>query len=134
MQVNGRHNIDELLARMEAVRGRLDNDARAAKQSVHEMTDWRTIVRKNPLASVAIAAVFGFFIVPKRKSQSSFTSEELKQLAKDHTIIVAKESAASPGLIGTVTAIAGAAITRAATNFIASKVSEFSATSEREVT
>ena len=134
MNVNGRHNIDELLARMEAVRGRLDQDARAAKQSVKEMTNWRTVVRKNPLASVAVAAVAGFLLVPKRKTHASFSSDELKQLAKEHTVIVAKEAAASPGLIGTVAAIAGAAIVRAATNFIANKVSEFSASSEREVT
>lgn len=134
MQVNGRHNIDELLARMEAVRGRLDHDARAAKQSVQEMTDWRTVVRKNPLASVAIAAVAGFLLVPKKRAQPSFSAEELKRLAKDHTIIVTKESAASPGLIGTVTAIVGAALARTATSFIASKVSEFSVQSEREAT
>ncbi len=134
MQVNGRHNIEELLARMEAVRGRLDYDAHAAKQSVKEMTDWRTVVRKNAFASVAIAAIAGFLLVPKKKTQRSFSPEELKQLAKDHTVIVAKESAASPGLLGTVTAIAGAALARAATNFIANKVSEFSAMSEREVT
>jgi hypothetical protein len=134
MQVNGRRNIDELLARMEAVRGRLDHDARAAKQSVQEMTDWRTVVRRNPLASIAVAAVAGFLLVPKKKTQPSFSSEDLKRLSKDHTVIVTKEPTASPGLIGTVTAIAGAALARAATNFIAAKVSKFSVPREREAT
>lgn len=132
MQVNGRHNVDELLARMEEVRGRLDYDARAAKQSVQEMTDWRTVVRNHPLASVAFAAVAGFLLVPKKKTQPTFSSEDLKRLSKDHTIVVTKESAPSPGMIGTVTAIAGAALARAATSFIASKVSEFSVQRERE--
>jgi hypothetical protein len=134
MQVNGRHNIDELLERMEAVRARLDHDARAAKQSVQEMTDWRRVVRKNPLISVTVAAVAGFLLVPKKKTQPSFTSEELKQLAKDHSVIVAKESSASPGLISTVTAIASAALGRAATNYVAKKIGESSFLNEREAT
>ena len=61
MYVNGRlQNIDELLARMEAVRGRLDEDAQAAKQSVQHLSDWRNAVRKNPCVSVALVAAAGF--------------------------------------------------------------------------
>ena len=63
-----RQNADELLARMEAVRGRLDYDARVAKQSVQEMTDWRNAVRKNPLIAVGAAAVLGNLLVPKKQS------------------------------------------------------------------
>ncbi len=133
MYVNGRQNIDEVLARMEVVRGRLDRDAQATKQSVQNMTDWRYIVRKNPLATVAIAAVAGFLLVPKKRQPApALTSADIERLAKEHTVIVAKEASASPGLVGTVAAIAGAALTRAATNFLATKVSEFSKFSERE--
>lgn len=133
MHINGRQNIDEVLARMEVVRGRLDRDAQATKQSVQNMTDWRYIVRKNPIATVAIAAVAGFLLVPKKRQPSpSITTADIERLAKEHTVIVTKESSASPGLVGTVAAIAGAALTRAATNFLATKVSEFSKFSERE--
>lgn len=133
MHVNGRHNMDDLLTRMEAVRGRLDQGAQAAKQSVREMTDWRYLVRKNPVISVALAAVAGFLLVPKKRGPArTFTPEELEQLAKEHTVIVTKESAPSAGLVGAVAAIAGAALTRAATNFLATKVSEFSRPHKRE--
>jgi len=90
-------------------------------------------VRKNPLASVALAAVAGFLLVPKKRANPTFRPEDLEKLAKDHTVIVTKEASASPGLVGAVAAIAGAALTRAATNFLAAKVSEFSQLSEREV-
>lgn len=133
MHVNGRQDMDNLLARMETVRGRIDHDAKAAKQSVHEMTDWRHLVKKNPLASVAIATLLGFLLVPKKRAPSpTFSPEDLEKLAKEHTVIVTKEASTSPGLAGTVAALAGAALTRAATNFLAAKVSELSRFSERE--
>jgi hypothetical protein len=90
-------------------------------------------VRKNPITTVAVAALAGFLLVPRKKpTPRSFTPDELKKLAKEHTVIVANEAKASPGFVGAVAAIAGAALTRAATNFLATKVSEFSKFSERE--
>jgi hypothetical protein len=132
MDVNGRQNVDDLLARMETVRGRIDQDAQAAKQSVEQMTDWRYLVRKNPLVAVALAATAGFLLVPKKKPEPKFTDEDLKKLSKEHTVIVTKEASASPGVIGAVAATAGAALTRAATSYLTAKVSEFSGFSQRE--
>jgi hypothetical protein len=127
MHVNGRQNIDELLSRMEAIRGRLDDDARAAQQSLHEMTDWRNVVRRHPLATMAAAAVVGYILVPKRVTQPQLTAEQIKQLSRAKTVIVTQEASAKPGLLGTFAAIAGAALTRAATSFITEKVSHFTA-------
>ena len=134
MYVNGRRqNIDELLARMEAVRGRLDEDAQAAKQSVHDLTDWRNAVRKNPWVSVALAAAAGFLLVPRKQPAPTFSKVDLEQLAREHKVIVAKEPSASPGLVGTLAAIAGAALTRAASNYVATKMSDFTHVAGREV-
>lgn len=134
MYVNGRRqNIDELLARMEAVRGRLDEDAQAAKQSVQELTDWRRMVCKNPLLSVAVAAAAGFLLVPKKQPAPMISKVDLDQLVRENKVVFAKESTASSGLVGTLAAIAGAALTRAATNMVAAKVSEFTRSQDREV-
>jgi hypothetical protein len=134
MYVNGRRqNIDEILTRMEAVRGRLDEDAQAAKQSVQQLTDWRNAVRKNPLISVALAAAAGFLLVPKKQPAPMFSEEDLERLAREHTVIVAKESNATPGIIGTLAAVAGAALTKAASNYVATKLSDFSRLADREV-
>lgn len=127
MHANGRQNIDELLSRMEAIRGRLDDDARAAQQSVQEMTDWRNLVRRNPLVTVAVAAVAGYLLVPKRIPQQQLTAEQIRQLSNAKTVIVAQESSAKPGLLGAIAAVAGAALTRAATNFVSEKASQFAA-------
>jgi hypothetical protein len=134
MYVNGRRqNIDELLARMEAVRGRLDEDAQAAKQTVHELTDWRNMVRKNPLLAVGFAAAAGFLLVPRKQPGPMFSKADLEQLARENKIVVAKEPTASSGLLGTMAAIAGAALTRAATSFVAMKMSELSLQGDSEV-
>jgi hypothetical protein len=133
MHVNGRKNVDELLARMEALRGRLDHDAQAAKQSVQEMTDWRNVVRKNPITAVVLVAVVGFLLVPRKRNVPTLNREDLEKLVKDHKIFVAKEAASSPGFVSTVTALAGATLARAASNYIVSKVNEFSRAPEREV-
>jgi hypothetical protein len=125
MHVNGRQNIDELLSRMEAIRGRLDDDARAAQQSMHELTDWRNVVRRNTLATVAAAVVVGYLLVPKRATQPNLTAEQIKRLSSAETVIVSQEASAKPGLLGAFGAIAGAALTRAATNFLTEKVSLF---------
>jgi hypothetical protein len=133
MYVNGRRqSIDELLARMEAVRGRLDEDAQAAKQSVQELADWRNLVRKNPFACVALAAAAGFLLVPSKAPAPTFSKKDLEQLARENKLIIAKEPQ-SPGIIGTIAAIAGAALTKAASSYVANKVSDFSRLADREV-
>lgn len=132
MYVNGRRqSMDELLARMEAVRERLDQDAHAAKQSVQELTDWRNLVRKNPLASVAIAAAAGFLLVPSKPPAPTFSKKDLEQLARENKVIIAKDPAA-PGLLSTIAAMAGAALTKAASNYVANKVSDFSRLADHE--
>lgn len=133
MYVNGhRQDIDELLARMEAVRGRLDEDAQAAKHTVQELTDWRHAVRQNPLLAVGLAAAAGFLLVPKKQAAPTFSKADLAELTRNNKVIIAKEPTASPGLIGAIAAVAGAALTRAATNFVAAKVSEFTLQGNRE--
>jgi hypothetical protein len=127
MHINGRQNIDELLSRMEVLRSRLDDDARAAQQSVQEMTDWRHLVRRSPLATIAAAAVAGYLLVPKRAPQQQLTAEQIKQLSNAKTVILTQEVAAKPGLLGAFAAIAGAVLTRAATSFVTEKVSQFAA-------
>lgn len=126
MYVNGRRqNIDELLARMAAVRERLDEDAEAAKHTVQELTDWRHVVRQHPLMAVGLAAAAGFLLVPKKQSPPTFSKADLEQLARENKVIIAREPTTAPSLVGTIAAVAGAAITRAATSFVAAKMSEF---------
>lgn len=132
MHVNGRQNIDDLIARMEKVRGRLDRDAQAARQSVHEMTDWKNLVRKNPLTTMAVAVLAGYLLVPRKRNTTELKASDLERLARDHKIIVAKEAAPQATLMGTVTALAGAALARAATNFIVNKVTDLSQANEQE--
>jgi ElaB/YqjD/DUF883 family membrane-anchored ribosome-binding protein len=134
MHVNGyRQDVNELLARMEAVRGRLDEDAQAAKQTVHDLTDWRQVVRKHPLLAVGLAGVAGFLLVPKKQSKHIVSKADLEQLARDNKIVISSESAASPNIVSTVAAIAGAALTRAASNFVAAKLSELNFLGDHEV-
>lgn len=134
MHVNGRRqDIDEIMARMEAVRGRLNHDAKAAKQSVQEMTDWRNVVRKNPLACAAAAAVAGFLLVPQKPKPQGLTAKDIERLAKDHKVIVARESPSKPGFLGAIAAIAGAALTRTATSYVTNKVADLTRLNEREV-
>jgi hypothetical protein len=127
MYLNGRRQeIDELLARMAAVRSRLDEDAQATRKTVQELTDWRSIVRKNPLLATGLAAAAGFLLVSRKPAAPTFSKADLEVLARDNKIIIAKEPTASPGIVGTLAALAGAALTRAASNFVVAKMSEFS--------
>jgi hypothetical protein len=133
MHVNGRRqNIDELLARMEAVRGRLDEDAQAAKQTVHELSDWRSVVRKHPLMAVGLAAAAGFLLVPRKRPAPTFSKQDLEQLARENKIVITQERQKSAGLVGTFAAVAGAALTRAATSYVSTKLSDFAANANRE--
>jgi hypothetical protein len=134
MHVNGhRQNVNELLARMEAVRGRLDEDAQVAKQTVHELTDWRCVVRRHPLLTAGLAGLAGFLLVPKKQVVHKVSAEELEQLARENKIVIATESNSSPGVVSTLAAIAGAALTRAASNFVAAKLSELNFQGEQKV-
>lgn len=133
MYVNGRRqHVDELLARMQAVRGRLDEDAQATKQTVHDLGDWRSVVRKHPLIAAGLAAAVGYLLVPKKPPAPTFSKKDLEALARENKIVFAQDRKASAGLTGTIAAIVGAALTRAASNFVASKLNEFAANGGHE--
>jgi hypothetical protein len=94
------------------------------------LSDWRSVVRKNPLITVGLAAVVGYLLVPKKQPAPTFSKRDLEQLARENKIVFAQDRKTSAGLTGTIAAIAGAAFTRAASNFVASKMNEFAASRE----
>lgn len=52
----------EIAYTVNKIRSTLTDEVRDRKQAVHELTDWRTYVRKNPVACVGGAAAVGFFV------------------------------------------------------------------------
>jgi hypothetical protein len=81
-----------------------------------------------------VAAAAGFLLVPKKPHTTIFSKADIEQLSKENKVIIAKETTASSGIAGTIAALTGAALTRAASNFVAAKMSEFTSQGNLETT
>jgi len=62
--------VGEIQRRMAQVRHELHEDVREAVQGAQSLTDWRSLVRSHPWLALATAAVTGYLLVPKRRSEA----------------------------------------------------------------
>ena len=65
--------------RMAELRCALTGNVQAVSHSAHVMTDWTFYVRRFPWATVALAAVAGYLLVPKKKNIISPDQEALRK-------------------------------------------------------
>lgn len=123
---------ERLRARMHDVRGRLQGDAGAAKQSVSDMLDWRTYVKRSPLVSTAIAAGIGYFLVPRKKAEPSGSCAGhgrgggSSANMQPHRRFAAKDEADSEGDSSTTTAILSGALSVAFAGLVRAGVTHLS--------
>jgi hypothetical protein len=134
MDMDNRPDVDQLIQRMATLRDRLNYDAHSARESIHEMTDWRQIVRRAPWKSLGAALVAGFLLVPKRREQRTLSAEEIEKLTDRHPVIVTREDSTRDTLFGTILGIAGAGAARLASNYVASRLTNIMPRDAAEVT
>lgn len=68
--------------KMSRLRAELATEIDSAKQQASEFADWRSYVRKHPLATVGVVAAAAYLLVPKRSNIIQLSDKQLTTLAK----------------------------------------------------
>jgi hypothetical protein len=63
-------DIGEIQRQMAQVRHEMHQDVREAVQGAQSLTDWRSLVKSHPWLALATAAVTGYVLVPRRRSEA----------------------------------------------------------------
>jgi hypothetical protein len=96
-------SADEIRRRMAELRRDLSLDVREVSRHARVMTDWRFYVRRFPWATVGIAAVAGYLLVPKRKEVNVISPDPdaLAQMFKKEQLKLQTPASKkeSPGLV-----------------------------------
>ena len=127
--------VEEIRRRMAALRHELDGDVNEVGRSARAMTDWQYYVKHYPWASLALAAVAGYFLVPKRPYIVTPNPNDLAKLAQREKLIVTNKpvTKASQGLAQTLFTIAATGAARAAMGYIGDAHGSASGKAEQEV-
>lgn len=121
-------SADEIRERMSVVRNDLRNDIAEVAAQARHFTDWRHHVRESPLASVAVAAVAGYLIVPQKTRLTTVDADAILKLADQNRVVVESKPKAAAGgesgMIAFATRLATTALVRAAVGYAAQKLGE----------
>jgi hypothetical protein len=119
----GMAEINDIQRRMALVRHDLHHDVRDAVKGAQSLTDWRSLVRSHPWLTLAAAAMAGYLIVPKRRSETP--AVVAMGLPISHPVAPTPVNPASApqesrwSLIGTVLGLLTPVAIRAAQNYAA---------------
>ena len=62
--------IEEIQRRMAQIRHDMHGEVLGAVKGVRSLTDWRSLTRNHPLATLGLAAAIGYLVVPRRRSEA----------------------------------------------------------------
>ncbi len=116
---------DGIRERMARIRTRARGKADQLGAETRQFLDWKHYVRLYPWATVAAAAAVGYFVVPRRPTQSAtqLDTADLARLARDHRIVVAPpETAKKPGLLDSAFSLLSNSLLRAGIAFAGQQV------------
>jgi hypothetical protein len=80
--------VEQVRRQMARIRCELDENVEQVVESARQMTDWRYYVRAYPWASVGVAFLAGYFVVPRRVEIVRPDADEIYKLAKKNRIVV----------------------------------------------
>ena len=112
-------HIEAITRRMAELRRALTGDVHAVSRSARVMTDWTFYVRRFPWATVAIAAVAGYLLVPKKKNIISPDQEALAQMVRKRQLrLDVDHKAEKPGAAKPLLALAATWAAKAGIGYV----------------
>ncbi|MEZ6066535.1 MAG: hypothetical protein R3B90_12685 [Planctomycetaceae bacterium] len=108
-------NADELRRRMASIRRQLPGDVERIVIGARRAVDWRRYVAEHPWTATAVAALLGYWVIPKRPRVIQPSADELIKLAKKHQLTVQPQTVAQrqPGFVDTAVSMMGNMLFRA---------------------
>ncbi len=113
-----RKQSEAIRQRMAEIRSDLPYDVDVARQSIHQITDWRYQFRQYPVVAIAAAVVIGYVVVPHAQRQKE------RVFVTSHGESVAETKAAKRGMLSGIVAAAATMALRSATSMLAQHVSQ----------
>jgi hypothetical protein len=104
---------DEIRTQMRGIRRDLRADVKGVVDNANQILDWKSYVRSFPWASVAVAGVLGYLLVPRRRKVIAYDKQTLENYLQEHQLVaaVAPEAKPSPGILqGLVPILGGMAL------------------------
>ncbi len=77
---------------MKLLRQDIDKDIHQVKQSASALTKWQYYIKTYPLASIGVAAVIGYLLVPKKQVFQGTDTKTLEKLIRKHQPALEKNS------------------------------------------
>lgn len=128
---------DNLIREMRAVRHRLRHDATSAKQSIADKLDWRTYVRRAPVATTLLAAGLGYLLVPRSRNSTTnlaaWAARNERKRGGRGAVPTEEEAVQKAALLSSLLSVATAGVARAAAAYLANRVvGKFTAAPQEE--
>ena len=132
--MNSEHEAREVVERMATLRRELDSDVEHVADSARAMTDWTFYVRRFPWAAVGVAAVAGYLLVPRKKTNVAPTAEQLAALVQNKEFVTAATNQLKPpqSLLAGLAATLAAMAVRAALSYVTEQVRTKATSPHRE--
>jgi len=92
-------HAEQLRREMRSIRRELGQDVEDLVENAEQLLDWRYYVRRYPWASVGLAALVGYFVVPSRSLVFPTDSHSLSQLADRIVPVASKPEAKRAGVM-----------------------------------
>jgi hypothetical protein len=115
---------EAICRRMAEVRRELAGSVRAVSRDARAMTDWTLYVRRFPWATVAIAALAGFALIPRKKAIISPDQEALAEMVrkKQLRLDVDHKAEKKQGMLASVVAAAAAWAAKAGMSYMGERL------------
>ena len=114
--------IDEIRRKMAQIRRDLHEDVRGVVQGAEAATDWKQFIRNYPWASVGVALVVGYIIVPHRRRTTNTTTIQMAPAEMTRALAAVEppkpvEAKKGKGLLGTIFGLVAPVAFRAAQGY-----------------
>jgi hypothetical protein len=112
-------SADEIRAKMRSIRRDLRANVKDMVANASQMFDWKSYVRSFPWSSVAIAAVLGYLLVPRRMKVVAYDKATLENfLRENHLVAAPPAEKPAPSVWGTLLPVLGGAAVRIGTSYL----------------
>lgn len=126
--------VERLQFKMQRIRRHLDEDVDRLQADAAQLMDWKYYIRRHPLASMAVASVAGYFLVPSSSPSvenkvfldpevSREIAEQFEQRQGGEQFAAAQE-APKQGLMMTLGAVAVNALLKVGMNYVSQQLRE----------
>jgi len=111
-------SADEIRVKMRSIRRDLRANVKDMVANASQMFDWKSYVRSFPWSSIAVAAVVGYLLVPRRMKVVAYDKATLESFLREKHLVAAPPPEKPANTVwGTLLPVLGGAAVRIGTSY-----------------